>query len=291
MQNTLRPSFVEHKYGLFSLKSSQNFFDAINIFVDSFAFVLTFRPPLLFRRAETYATTIRKRVLDYCVGFLDCSHIQISRPRGYVVSQCSYRSGPKKIPLFEINNCQYFWWHCYWYIWIRSWWDKELNTAQKHWMSWSHPMFLSVWALFMSLLSQIPKTWSSSRQVLLLLKTENLERVPPLYSISRQPHFSSFMHAFICAGKSMSFFIFVQPHWESTYSLTPPLYAHDGALIQAYLGELWEVWSSSPSAFAFRNDQALRLFPSRLNVHVTDPTLRKAGLQSLTFLSFYLCFK
>lgn len=90
---------LQEMFGMRASALCKVFYEVIESLVEEHGHLLeTFRLPLLAARAETYAKSIKEQVvpLDNCVGFIDCTKIQMSRPGGRCALQRSVYSGHKR---------------------------------------------------------------------------------------------------------------------------------------------------------------------------------------------------
>ena len=91
---------LEPVFGMHSSKLSEIFWEQMECFVESRGHLITtLRTELLAERAELYASAIKDKgaPLDNCVGFIDCSKIQMSRPGGDGEAQRACYSGHKRM--------------------------------------------------------------------------------------------------------------------------------------------------------------------------------------------------
>lgn len=90
---------LEPIFGMRLSVLSEVFWEAVTHFVDNWGHVLTsFRADLMTERVESYASSIREHggILPNCVGFIDCTKIEMSRPGGPGVNQRACYSGHKR---------------------------------------------------------------------------------------------------------------------------------------------------------------------------------------------------
>lgn len=91
---------IENMFGMHAPAMSEVFYEVNESLVHGNRELLeTFNAPLMQRRAAMYADAIKKRgaLLDHCVGFIDCTRIEMARPGGRGVLQRSTYSGHKRI--------------------------------------------------------------------------------------------------------------------------------------------------------------------------------------------------
>eukprot|EP00171_Calliarthron_tuberculosum_P007558 IDg7558t1 len=90
---------LEHIFGMRASALCEVFWEVVESFVEARKHLLeVFRSGLMGRRAEIYSAAIKERgaPLDNCVGFIDCTKIQMSRPGGSGAIQRSCFSGHKR---------------------------------------------------------------------------------------------------------------------------------------------------------------------------------------------------
>lgn len=78
---------------------SEVFWEVIEQFYDTCAcMIMQFRGELIVEIAEMYAEAVSDlgSPMDNCIGFIDCTKIQMSRPGGTVTYQRSFYSGHKR---------------------------------------------------------------------------------------------------------------------------------------------------------------------------------------------------
>ena len=95
MASPRRWADLEYTFGMRSSALSEVFWEVLE---KQGHLVLDLQEGLLARRAEMYAESIHKAgaPLDSCVGFIDCTKIQMSRPGGHSSLQRSCYSGHKR---------------------------------------------------------------------------------------------------------------------------------------------------------------------------------------------------
>ena len=99
MASPCRWADVEYLFGMRSSALSEVFWEVMESFYEAQGhLVLNLREGLLAQRAELYADSIKSAgaPLDSCVGFIDCTKIQMSRPGGHSSLQRSCYSGHKR---------------------------------------------------------------------------------------------------------------------------------------------------------------------------------------------------
>ena len=99
MASSCRWVDLEYTFGMRSSALSEVFWEVLESFYEKQGhLVLDLQEGLLARRAEMYAESIHKAgaPLDSCVGFIDCTKIQMSRPGGHSSLQRSCYSGHKR---------------------------------------------------------------------------------------------------------------------------------------------------------------------------------------------------
>lgn len=96
----------ELKFGMFSSKLSEVFWEVLESFMESVGDVLQLRQHLLSSRAALYAEAIRNAgsPLESCVGFIDCTKIQMQRPGGSSLTQRACYSGHKRMHCFGYQS-------------------------------------------------------------------------------------------------------------------------------------------------------------------------------------------
>lgn len=90
---------LEHIFGMRASALCEVFWEVVESFVEARKHLLeVFRSGLMGRRAEIYSAAIKERgaPLENCVGFIDCTKIQMSRPGGSGAIQRSCFSGHKR---------------------------------------------------------------------------------------------------------------------------------------------------------------------------------------------------
>lgn len=90
---------MEHILGMRASEIYEVFWTVVNSFVEANKHLPdTFRSSLVFRRAAMYAMAIHNAgsPLDNCVGFIDCTKIQMCRPGGPEANQRTCYSGHKR---------------------------------------------------------------------------------------------------------------------------------------------------------------------------------------------------
>jgi len=91
---------LETTFGMRSSKMSEVFWEVVECFVENKGHLLTeLRVDLIEERAEQYAVAVKEKgaPLDNCLGFIDCSKIEMSRPGGNGTLQRSCYSGHKRM--------------------------------------------------------------------------------------------------------------------------------------------------------------------------------------------------
>ena len=90
---------LEYVFGMRSSALSEVFWEVVETFIETQGHLITdLRQAFLASRAELYANSIKNAgaPLDSCVGFIDCTKIQMCRPGGHGSIQRSCYSGHKR---------------------------------------------------------------------------------------------------------------------------------------------------------------------------------------------------
>jgi DDE superfamily endonuclease len=102
-----RLSDIEHVFGRHSSALSEIFWECLETFViRQMHLVTTFKAEFLRTRCRAYAKSIfdRGAALNNCVGFIDCTKIQMARPGGRGSNQRANYSGHKRFHCFSYQT-------------------------------------------------------------------------------------------------------------------------------------------------------------------------------------------
>ena len=99
LESPCRWSYLETMFGMRLPILSEVFWEVVIHFVDNWGHVLSsFRADLMNESVERYAKSIRQQrsLLTHCVGFIECTKIEMCRPGGPGVNQRACYSGHKR---------------------------------------------------------------------------------------------------------------------------------------------------------------------------------------------------